>query len=83
MAENQKNIKTAFDETTLKNLKLKKRVFLGTCIHTASKIENIVKNDIAMITTEGCIVGDYAFIKLQPKWPFRIDTDEYIPEIKN
>ena len=83
MAENEKNIKTAFDETTLKNLKLKNRIFLGPCIHTAPKIESIVKNDIAMVTTEGCIVGDYAFSKLQPKWPFRIDTDGYIPEIKN
>ena len=83
MVENQKNIKTAFDETTLKNLKLKNRVFLGPCIHTAPKIENIVKNDIAMVTTEGCIVGDYAFSKLQPEGPFRIDTDEYLPEIKN
>ena len=83
MAENQKNIKTAFDETTLKNLKLKNRIFLGPCIHTAPKIESIVKNDIAMVTTEGCIVGDYAFSKLQPEGPFRIDTDEYLPEIKN
>ena len=32
-----------------------------------------------MVTTEGCIVGDYAFTKLQPEGPFRIDTDEYIP----
>ena len=83
MAEEQKNIKTAFDETTLKNFKLKNRVFLGPCIHTAQKIETIVKNDIAMVTTEGCIVGDYAFSKLQPEGPFRIDTDEYLPEIKN
>ena len=36
-----------------------------------------------MVTTEGCIVGDYAFSKLQPEGPFRIDTDEYLPEIKN
>ena len=36
-----------------------------------------------MVTTEGCIIGDYAFTKLQPEGPFRIDTDEYIPEIKN
>ena len=83
MEENKKNNKTAFDETTLKNLKLKNRVFLGPCIHVAQKIENIVKNDVAMVTTEGCIVGDFALSKLQPDGPFRIDTDEYISEIKN
>ena len=83
MEEDKKNNKTAFDETTLKNLKLKNRVFLGPCIHVAQKIENIVKNDVAMVTTEGCIVGDFALTKLQPDGPFRIDTDEYISEIKN
>ena len=83
MEENKKNNKTAFDETTLKNLKLKNRVFLGPCIHVAQKIENIVKNDVAMVTTEGCIVGDFALTQLQPDGPFRIDTDEYISEIKN
>ena len=75
--------KGVFDSTTLKNLKFKNRVFLGPCIHTAPKIEKIVENDVSMVTTEGCIIGDYAFTKLQPEGPFRIDTDEYIPEIKN
>ena len=75
--------KSVFDSTTLKNLKFKNRVFLGPCIHTAPKIEKIVENDVSMVTTEGCIIGDYAFTKLQPEGPFRIDTDEYIPEIKN
>jgi 2,4-dienoyl-CoA reductase-like NADH-dependent reductase (Old Yellow Enzyme family) len=36
-----------------------------------------------MVTTEGCIVGDFALTQLQPDGPFRIDTDEYISEIKN
>jgi len=75
--------KSVFDSTTLKNLKFKNRVFLDPCIHTAPKIEKIVENDVSMVTTEGCIIGDYAFTKLQPEGPFRIDTDEYIPEIKN
>ena len=35
-----------------------------------------------MVTTEGCIVGDFALTKLQPEGPFRIDSDEYILEIK-
>ena len=79
----EENTKTAFDETTVKHMKLKNRIFLGPCIHVASKIESIVKNDVAMVTTEGCIIGDFEFTKLQPDGPFRIDTDEYLPEIKN
>ena len=51
-------------------------------INRFKDIESIVKNDISMVTTEGCIVGDFALTKLQPEGPFRIDTDEYIPEIK-
>ena len=35
-----------------------------------------------MVTTEGCIVGDYAPTKFQPEGPFRIDSDEYLPIIK-
>ena len=35
-----------------------------------------------MVITEGAVVGDYTFSKLQPERPFRIDSDEYIPEIK-
>jgi len=76
------NKKSVFDETTLKNLKLKNRVLFGPISHTAEKIENIVKNDVALVITEGAVVGDYTFSKLQPEGPFRIDSDEYIPEIK-
>ena len=78
----KKNKKTVLDETTLKNLKLKNRVFFGPICHVAEKIENIVKNDVSLVITEGAVVGDYTFSKLQPDGPFRIDTDEYIPEIK-
>ena len=49
------------------NRKLKSRIFLGPCTHTPSKIENIVKNGVAMVTTEGFIVGDYAPTKFQPE----------------
>ena len=77
-----KNSKSVFDETTLKNLRLKNRVFFGPISHIAEKIEAIVKNDVALVITEGAIVGDYTFTKLQPEGPFRIDSDEYIPEIK-
>ena len=80
---NYKNkAKSVFDKTTLKNLKLKNRIFLGPSIHNAEKIENIVKNDISLVITEGCIVGDYADTNLQSQGPFRIDNDKYIPEIK-
>ena len=75
--------KTVFDKTTLKHLKFKNRVFLGPCTHTPEKIKSIVKNDISMVITEGCIVGDFALTKLQQEGPFWIDSDEYIPEIKN
>ena len=78
----QKNNKSVFDETILKNLKLKNRVFFGPISHTAEKIEKIVKNDVAFVITEGAVVGDYTFSKLQPEGPFRIDSDEYIPEIR-
>ena len=78
----KKKNKSVFDETTLKNLKLKNRVFFGPISHTAEKIENIVKNDVALVITEGAIVGDFTLSSLQPEGPFRIDSDEYIPDIK-
>ena len=78
----KKNIKNIFDETTLKGLKLKNRILLGPSSHNIEKIENIVKNDVSLVITEGCIVGDFALTNLQPEGPFRIDNDEYIPEIK-
>ena len=78
----EKKNKSVFDETTLKNLKLKNRVFFGPISHTAEKIENIVKNDVALVITEGAIVGDFTLSSLQPEGPFRIDSDEYIPDIK-
>ena len=78
----KKNNKSVFDETTLKNMKLKNRVFFGPISHMAQRIENIVNNDVALVITEGAVVGDYTFSKLQPEGPFRIDSDEYIPDIK-
>ena len=83
MAEEKKETKTVFDQTTVKHMKLKNRLFLGPCIHTVPKIESIVQNGIALVTTEGCIISDFVLSKLQPEGPFRIDSDEYIPEIKN
>ena len=54
----KKDNKSIFDETTLKNLKLKNRVFFGPIIHDAQKIENIAKNDVAFVITDGAVVGD-------------------------
>ena len=72
------NNKGVFDETTLKNLKLKNRVFFGAIIHDLEKIEKIAQNDVALIITDGAIVGD-----LPPNEKvFRVDKDEYIEELK-
>ena len=78
----KKDNKSIFDETTLKNLKLKNRVFFGPIIHDAQKIENIAKNDVAFVITDGAVVGDLPNSDSQTNKLFRIDSDEYIPEIK-
>ena len=48
----QKN-KGVFDETILKNLKLKNRVFFGAISHSLEKIESVAQNEVALIVTEG------------------------------
>ena len=73
-----KSNKGVFDETTLKHLKLKNRVFFGAIIHDLQKIEKIAQNDVALILTDGVIVGD---IPENEKF-FRVDKDEYIEELK-
>ena len=73
-----KSNKGVFDGTTLKNLKLKNRVFFGAIIHDLQKIEKIAQNDVALILTDGAIVGD---IPENEKF-FRVDKDEYIEELK-
>ena len=78
----KKIIKNVFDKTTLKNLKLKSRVFLGPITHLPEKLETVAKNEVSLIMTEGCIVGDYTFSKMQTEGPFRIDSDDYTPELK-
>ena len=79
---NIKNKKSVFDETTLKNLKLKNRVFFGPISHSLEKIENVAKNDVALVITEGAVVCDYSESRFHTEGPFRIEGDEYIPEIK-
>ena len=77
----KKSNKSIFDKTTLKNLKLKNRIFFGPITHDAQKIESIIKNDISLAITDGAIVGD-ASTKLKKEGIFMIDSDEHIPEIK-
>ena len=78
----RKTTKSVFDETTLKNLKLKNRVFFGPISHTVKTIESVVKNDVALVIIEGAVVSDYSESKFHIEGPFRIDDDKYIPEIK-
>ena len=78
----QKKNKGVFDETTLKNLKLKNRVFFGAISHDPKKIEEVAKNEVALIVTEGCMVGDFYPNPLQNGGPFRVDSDEYLEELK-
>ena len=77
-----KKNKNVFDETTLKNLKLKNRVFFGAISHDPKKIEAVAKNEAALIVTEGCMVGDFYPTPLQNGGPFRVDSDEYLDELK-
>jgi len=74
--------KNLFDKTTLKNLKLKNRVFFGPITHDIQKIETAVKNEVALVITEGAIVGDHKVSTVQPEGPLIIDKDEYIPDLK-
>jgi len=78
----KKNNKNVFDEKILKNLKLKNRVIFGPSSHTVKNIEPVAKNDVALVITEGATVSDFTPWNLQPEGSFRIDSDEYIPEIK-
>ena len=77
-----KNKKGVFDETTLKNLKLKNRVFCGAITYDFQKIETLVQNDVALVITGGAAVGDFAPTPLVKEEPFRIDSDEYIEDLK-
>ena len=86
------NKKSVFDETKLKNLKLKSRVFLGPVFDYSfingkftekglKNYETLAKNNIALFVTEGMVIGDYCPSPLK-KEVFRIDNDEYIEEFK-
>ena len=82
------NNKNVFDQTTLKNLKLKNRIFLGAEFDDSfkdgkfsekglKKYENLAKNGVSLMITGAALVGDYF-----PSPLLRIDRDEYISEFK-
>jgi len=79
--------KGIFDETKLKNLKLKNRIFKGSVIDCTfidghiteeglKKYEEIAKNEIGTIFTGTAVVSDYNAFQDNPE--FRMDKDEYI-----
>ena len=83
--------KTIFDETNLKHLKLKNRIFRGSVGDVSFKngkiteegfklYDQLSKNEIGTIFTGYTTVSDY------DQFPgvnvFRLDKDEYIPEFK-
>ena len=78
----KKNKKTIFDETILKNLKLKNRIFFGAITHNVQKIETLSQNGVSLIVTGGAAVGDYFPSALENEGPFRVDSDEFIEELK-
>ena len=83
--------KNIFDETNLKYLKLKNRIFRGAVGDTTfinGKIseegfklyDQLSKNEVGTIFTGYTIVADY--LQNDKGHTFRLDKDEYIPEFK-
>ena len=83
--------KNIFDETYLKHLKLKNRIFRGAVgdqTFINGKIteegfklyEQLSKNEVGTIFTGYTIVSDY--YQRDNGHTFRLDKDEYIPEFK-
>ena len=79
--------KGIFDETKLKNLKLKNRIFKGSIIdcsfidgHITEEglkiYEKLAQNEIGTIFTGTAVVSDYNAFQDNPE--FRMDKDEYI-----
>ena len=82
-----------FDETQLKNLKLKNRIFFGGYFNNSfkdgkfteealEKFENLAKNDVSIIVTGSACVGDCSPSLMEGLTISRIDSDEYIEEFK-
>ena len=86
-----KSKKGIFDETKIKSLKLKNRIFRGSVIDCSFKdghiseaglklYEDLAKNEVGTIFTGTAVVSDYNAFDDNPE--FRIDKDEYIEEYK-
>ena len=78
---NKNKNKSVFDKITLKNIKLKNRVIFGSITHDIKKIEEVVKNNVSLVITDGAIVGD-ASTKLKKEGAFMVDNDDCIQELK-
>ena len=83
--------KSMFDQTTIKNLKIKNRIFRGAIGDTYFKngkiteegfklYDQLSKNEIGTIITGFNLVSDYG--QLDNMHQFCLDKDEYIPEYK-
>ena len=79
--KNKNKNKSVFDKITLKNIKLKNRVIFGSITHDIKKIEEVVKNNVSLVITDGAIVGD-ASTKLKKEGTFMVDNDDCIQELK-
>ena len=88
---NLKSKKGIFDETKIKSLKLKNRIFRGSVIDCSFKdghiskeglklYEDLAKNEVGTIFTGTAVVSDYNAFDDNPE--FRMDKDEYIEEYK-
>ncbi len=85
--------KTIYDKTKLKNLNLKSRIIFGPIFDDSfkdgkmsdkwiKKFETMAKNNVALIITEGMMVGDSSEFPPTGTKILRIDSDEYIEEYK-
>ena len=74
--------KTIFDKTTLKNFKLKNRLFFGAITNNVQKIETLSQNGVSLIVTLGASVGDYSHSAFEEDEAFRVDSDEFIEKLK-
>ena len=90
---NQKSNKTIYDKVKLKNLNLKSRIIFGPIYDNSfkdgkmsekwiQKFETMAKNNVALIITEGMMVGDAALFPPTGRKILRIDSDDYIEEYK-
>ena len=89
----KKSNKTIYDKTQLKNMKLKSRVFFGPILDDTfkdgkitekaiKKYETLAKNNVALITPEGMMVGDSSFFPLSGRQILKIDNDGYIEVLR-